>query len=90
MTSAGPVGSLVNDVTGVIDGNGGEAVNIASGGITTFRNEGTGKPTWPFDEPQFVILNLAIGGTWGGAKGIDDSLFPHRLLVDYVRVYREK
>jgi len=56
----------------------------------TFRNEGTGSRTWPFDKPQFVILNLAIGGTWGGQKGIDDSLFPHRLLIDYVRVYQQK
>jgi beta-glucanase (GH16 family) len=56
----------------------------------TFRNEGTGARAWPFDKPQFVILNLAIGGTWGGQKGIDDSLFPHRLSVDYVRVYQRK
>ena len=56
----------------------------------TFRNEGTGPRAWPFDRPQFVILNLAIGGTWGGQKGIDDSLFPHRLYVDYVRVYQQK
>jgi len=54
----------------------------------TFRNEGTGERTWPFDQPQFLILNLAIGGTWGGQQGIDDALFPHRLLVDYVRVYQ--
>ncbi len=56
----------------------------------TFRNEGTGPRTWPFDRPQYVILNLAIGGTWGDQKGIDDSLFPHRLYVDYVRVYQQK
>jgi beta-glucanase (GH16 family) len=55
----------------------------------TFRNEGTGSRTWPFDKPQFLILNLAIGGTWGGMKGIDDALFPHRYLIDYVRVYRQ-
>jgi len=55
----------------------------------TFRNEGTGSRTWPFDKPQFLILNLAIGGTWGGMKGIDDSLFPHRLVIDHVRVYRQ-
>ncbi len=41
---------------------------------------------WPFDEPHFLILNLAIGGTWGGAQGIDDSIFPQTLLVDWVRV----
>jgi beta-glucanase (GH16 family) len=56
----------------------------------TFRNEGTGSRTWPFDKPQYLILNLAIGGTWGGTKGVDDSLFPHRLYVDYVRVYQRK
>jgi len=54
----------------------------------TFRNEGTGSSTWPFDKPQFLILNLAIGGTWGGQKGIDDTLFPHRLVIDYVRMYK--
>jgi beta-glucanase (GH16 family) len=53
----------------------------------TFRNEGTGERTWPFDEPHFLILNLAIGGDWGGQQGVDDSLLPHRLVVDYVRVY---
>jgi beta-glucanase (GH16 family) len=56
----------------------------------TFRNEGTGSRTWPFDRPQFIVLNLAIGGTWGGQKGIDNSLFPHRLVIDYVRVYQQK
>ena len=54
----------------------------------TFQNEGTGDRGWPFDKPQHLILNLAIGGAWGGQKGIDDALFPKRYLVDYVRVYR--
>ena len=42
---------------------------------------------WPFDAPQYLLLNLAIGGDWGGAKGIDDAIFPSRFEVDYVRVY---
>jgi beta-glucanase (GH16 family) len=42
---------------------------------------------WPFDNPCFFILNLAVGGTWGGANGIDDSIFPQTLEIDYVRVY---
>ena len=54
----------------------------------TFRNEGTGTRTWPFDKPQYLLINLAIGGTWGGQKGIDDALFPKQYLVDYVRVHR--
>ena len=42
----------------------------------------------PFHKPQYLILNLALGGTWGGA--IDDSIFPQRMVVDYVRVYQKK
>jgi beta-glucanase (GH16 family) len=54
----------------------------------TFRNEGTGSRTWPFDKPHYLLVNLAIGGAWGGQKGIDDSAFPHRYLIDYVRIYK--
>jgi len=55
----------------------------------TFRNEGTGKDVWPYDKDQYLILNLAIGGTWGGRKGIDDGIFPQRYEIDYVRVYQK-
>ncbi len=54
----------------------------------TFRNEGTGSRTWPFDKPMYLLINLAIGGTWGGQRGIDDSRFPQRYYVDYVRIYK--
>jgi beta-glucanase (GH16 family) len=54
----------------------------------TFENDGQGDPaTWPFDQPHYLILNLAIGGDWGGSKEIDDSRFPHPFLIDYVRYY---
>ena len=43
---------------------------------------------WRFDRPFYLLLNLAIGGTWGGAQGIDDSIFPLRYEIDYVRYYR--
>ena len=56
----------------------------------SFENEGTGTAAWPFDQPEFLILNVAIGGSWGGQQGIDDALFPHRMLVDYVRVYQRQ
>jgi beta-glucanase (GH16 family) len=52
----------------------------------TFFNEGT-STKWPFDKPHYLLLNLAIGGSWGGSQGVDMSLFPHRVYVDYVRVY---
>lgn len=51
---------------------------------------------WPYGreipgQQFFMILNLAIGGAWGGQKGIDDSMFTRgkvQMLVDYVRVYQ--
>lgn len=55
----------------------------------TYANEGTGEATWPFDQPFYLIINLAIGGTWGGQQGIDDTLFPHQYKIDYVRVYQQ-
>jgi beta-glucanase (GH16 family) len=42
---------------------------------------------WPFDAPQYLLINLAIGGTWGGARGIDPAMTTAQLRVDYVRVY---
>ena len=54
----------------------------------TYVNEGTGWEAWPFDHPYHWILNVAVGGAWGRAGGpIDDSVFPQRLEVDWVRVY---
>lgn len=44
---------------------------------------------WPFDQEFYIILNLAVGGNWGGAQGIDDSIFPQEFQVDYVRVYQK-
>lgn len=40
---------------------------------------------WPFDKPYYLILNLAIGGNWGGE--IDNSIFPVEMQIDYVRIY---
>lgn len=41
---------------------------------------------WPFHDPYYIILNLAVGGNMGGA--VDNSIFPCRYLVKYVRVYQ--
>lgn len=46
-----------------------------------------GKGAWPFTRPYKLILNLAIGGDWGGAKGVDDAALPQRMTVDYVRYW---
>ena len=54
----------------------------------TYVNEHEGWQSWPYDHPYHLILNIAVGGMWGRAGGgIDDSVFPQRMLVDYVRVY---
>jgi beta-glucanase (GH16 family) len=43
---------------------------------------------WPFDQKFHLIMNIAVGGNWGGKEGIDDSIWPQRMEVDYVRVYQ--
>lgn len=45
---------------------------------------------WPFNKSQFLILNVAVGGDWGGAQGIDNSIFPQTMEIDYIRVYQEE
>jgi beta-glucanase (GH16 family) len=42
----------------------------------------------PFRKPQFLMLNLALGGSWGGK--IDEAIMPQKFLIDFVRVYQEK
>jgi beta-glucanase (GH16 family) len=46
-----------------------------------------GRAAWPFESPFYLIPNLAMGGDWAGARGIDDAALPQRFDVDYVRVY---
>lgn len=56
--------------------------------VLRYRQLRTSSPdNWPFDVPFHLILNLAVGGSWGGIKGVDSDVFPQRMLVDYVRYY---
>jgi beta-glucanase (GH16 family) len=43
--------------------------------------------SWPFDHPFLFLLNVAIGGEWPGAPD-DTTIFPQRMLIDFVRVYQ--
>ena len=63
-------------------------VRFAIDGVEHHRyvNTRSGADAWPFDAPQFMILNLAIGGDIGGA--VDDRIFPIAMQVEYVRVYQ--
>ena len=57
----------------------------------TFNNDKKGnKDTWPFNAPFYLKLNLAWGGNWGGAQGVDESVLPATYEIDYVRVYQRK
>lgn len=65
-----------------------EDIRFGVDGIERFRyrNPHTGSAAWPFDAPQFLIFNIAIGGVLGGP--VDDAIFPVRMEVDYVRIYQ--
>ena len=45
---------------------------------------------WPFDKPFHLLLNIAVGGNWGGAQGVDERIWPQRMEIDYVRVYQRQ
>jgi beta-glucanase (GH16 family) len=45
--------------------------------------------TWPFSKPFYLKLNLAWGGDWGGAQGVNQSALPLTYEVDYVRVFQK-
>jgi len=56
-----------------------------------FPNDKTGnKNTWPFNTPFYLKLNLAWGGNWGGAQGVDESKLPATYEIDYVRVFQKQ
>ena len=56
----------------------------------TFRNDYKTYGEWPFDKDFHLLLNLAVGGNWGGKEGVDTSIWPQQMVVDYVRVYKKE
>jgi licheninase len=68
-----------------------DAITIGVDGRAVMRvrnDQPGGKAAWPFGRPYELILNLAVGGDWGGKQGIDDAALPQRMAVDYVRYWR--
>ena len=59
-------------------------------GVETYKvdDDSNDYASWPFVDKFYMILNLAIGGSWGGAKGVDPSIFPSRYYIDYVKIYQ--
>ncbi len=53
-----------------------------------FKNEKATSEEWPYDKRFHFLLNVAVGGNWGGKFGVDDSVFPQKMKIDYVRVYQ--
>jgi len=43
---------------------------------------------WPFDIPFHLILNIAVGGDWGGARGVSEDGWPTTMEIEYIRVYQ--
>lgn len=56
----------------------------------TFSNKHESYKEWPFDQDFHLILNIAVGGNWGGQQGVDESIWPQQLVIDYVRVYQKQ
>jgi beta-glucanase (GH16 family) len=55
---------------------------------TVRRGPKDGYQEWPFDQRFYIIMNIAAGGNWGGAQGIDPGIWPQRMEIDYIRVYQ--
>jgi beta-glucanase (GH16 family) len=55
--------------------------------VYTFQPEVKNENTWPFNQPFYIIINMAIGGNFGGPE-VDDSIFPQEYVLDYVKVYQ--
>lgn len=55
--------------------------------LFVFDNPHKTRKEWPFDQPFHLLLNIAVGGFWGGAEGVAENIWPQRLEVDYVRYY---
>ena len=53
----------------------------------SFSPENKTEDIWPFDQPFYMLINLAIGGGFGGPE-VDDAIFPQEFVIDYIKVYK--
>lgn len=54
--------------------------------VHSYNLELAGKgPENPFRKPHYLLINLALGGSWG--RDLDDTILPQRFVIDFVRVY---
>ena len=66
-----------------------DEIQIGVDGVNYYRatKPAGGYRAWPFDFPQYLLLNIAIGGNLGGA--VDDTIFPVTLEIEHVRVFQK-
>lgn len=55
--------------------------------LYTFSPEIKNESNWPYNQPFFFIINVAVGGDFGGNE-IDNTIFPQEFLIDYIKVYQ--
>lgn len=55
--------------------------------VFTFAPEAKTENSWPFNQPFYIIVNMAVGGNFGGPE-VDDRIFPQQYTVDYIKVYQ--
>jgi len=55
--------------------------------VFTYINNGQGSAVWPYDQSFHLLLNIAVGGTWGGTDSIDTTAFPTSMKVAYVHFF---
>ncbi|MBF04932.1 MAG: laminarinase [Flavobacterium sp.] len=55
--------------------------------VYTFKPEVKNENTWPYNQPFYFLINMAIGGNFGGPD-IDNSVFPQEFSIDYIKVYQ--
>lgn len=56
--------------------------------VFEYSNPYASSDYWPYDKKFHMLINIAVGGNWGGAQGVDDAVFPATMQVDYVRVFK--
>ena len=76
-------GSSSSLLVGSGDGGGGGSAEPEPESPTAAEGE-----EWPFCRPFHVIINIAVGGSWGGRRGIDDDAFPATMEVKFVKVFQ--
>ena len=56
--------------------------------VYTFSPEIKTEAVCPFDQPFYLILNTAVGGTFAGTE-VDDSIFPQEFKIDYIKITQD-